>query len=181
MNIFNIFPKSREKLIESLEFSYFLFEAHSHLKRKYPRSKNPLIKSSLKVLDWCRSCQYDQIKDYQQLLTDYPFWESRQYYLERMQKFVAYELSTMDFVTEVLYPSLSNTNEAWELKEDFRRQANIELDPKSFGFSKIISGLTPILEGFDEDPEESFLTEEEFREVIQNSLMKVEKYFINES
>ena len=181
MNILNIFPKSREKLIESLEFSYFLFEAQNHLKRKYPRSKNTLIKSSLKVLDWCRSWQYNQVKDYQQLLTDYPFWESRQYYRERMRKFVAYELSTMDFVTEVLYPSLSNTNEAWELKDDFRRQANIELDPKSFGFSKIISGLTPILEGFDEDPEESFLTEEEFREVIQNSLMKVEKYFINES
>jgi len=44
MNILKIFPESREKLIESLEFSCFLFEAHSHLKRKYPRSKNPLIK-----------------------------------------------------------------------------------------------------------------------------------------
>jgi Fe-S-cluster formation regulator IscX/YfhJ len=181
MNILNIFPKSREKLIESLEFSYFLFEAHNHLKKEYPRSQNTLIKSSLKVLDWCRSCQYNQVKDYKQLLTDYPFWESRQYYRERMRKFVAYELSTIDFVAEVLYPSLSNTNEARELKEDFRRQANIELDPKSFGFSKIISGLIPFLEGFDEDPEESFLTEEEFREIIQNSLMKLEKYFINES
>jgi Fe-S-cluster formation regulator IscX/YfhJ len=181
MNIFNIFPKSRKKLIESLEFSYFLFEAHSYLKRKYPKSKNTLIKFSLKVLDWCRSCQYNQVEDYKQLLTDYPFWESRQYYRERMRKFVAYELSTIDFVAEFLYPSLSNMNEARDLKEDFRRQANIELDPKSFGFSKIISGLIPFLEGFDADPEESFLTEEEFREVIQNSLMKVEKYFINES
>lgn len=98
-----------------------------------------------------------------------------------MRKFVAYELSTIDFVAEVLYPSLSNTNEARDLKEDFRRQANIELDPKSFGFSKIISGLIPFLEGFDEDPEESFLTEKEFREIIQNSLIKLEKYFINES
>jgi hypothetical protein len=71
-------------------------------------------------------------------------------------------------VPEVLYPSLSNTNEAWEL------------DPKSFGFSKIILGLIPILEGFEEDHEESFLTEKEFREVIQNSLVKVEKYFTNE-
>lgn len=181
MNILNIFPKSRHELIESLEFSYFLFEAHRYLETKYQKSKNPLIKSSLKVLDCCRSCQYNQVKDYQQLLTDYPFWESRQYYRERMRNFVAYKLSIADFIAEVLYPSLSNINEAWELKEDFRRQANIELDPKSFGFSKIISGLTPILEGFDQDPEESFFTEEEFREVIQNSLMKVEKYFINES
>jgi hypothetical protein len=83
-------------------------------------------------------------------------------------------------VPEVLYPSLSNTNEAWDLKRDFIHQANIELDPKSFGFSKIILGLIPILEGFEEDHEESFLTEKEFREVIQNSLVKVEKYFTNE-
>lgn len=98
-----------------------------------------------------------------------------------MRKFVAYELSTIDFVAEVVYPSISNSREGLELREDFRRQANLELDPKSLGFSKIISGLTPVLEGFDEDPEESFLTEEEFREIIQNSLMKLEKYFINES
>jgi len=41
-------------------------------------------------------------------------------------------------------------------------------------------GLTPILNRFKEDLEESFLTEEEFQEVIQNSLVKVEKYFTNE-
>ena len=181
MKNLNISLKSREKLIEALQFSYFLFEAHNYLNRKYPRSKNTLINSSLKVLDWCRSCQYNQVEDYMQLLTDYPFWESRQYYRERMRKFVAYDLSTIDFVAEVLYPSLSNMNEARDLQEDYRRQANIELDPKSFGFSKIISGLIPFLEGFDEDPEESFLTEKEFREIIQNSLIKLEKYFINES
>ena len=181
MNIFEIFTKSRHELIQSLEFSYFLFEAHRYLKTKYQKSKNPLIKFSLKVLDLCRSWQYNQVRDYKQLLTYYPFWESRQYYCERMRKFVAYELSIADFIAEVLYPSLSNIKEAQELTEDFRRQTNIELDPKSFGFSKIISGITPILEGFDQDPEESFFTEEEFREIIKNSLIKVEKYFINES
>jgi Fe-S-cluster formation regulator IscX/YfhJ len=179
MNILEIFPRNRNKLIQSLEFSYFLFEAHNHLKPQYSRSKNPSVESSLKILDWFRSCQYDQVEDYKQLLTDYPFWESRQYYRERMRKFVAYELSTLDFVTEILYPSLSNTNEAQELKKDFRSQSNVVLDPKSFRFSKIILNLTPILEEFDEDPEESFLTEEEFRKIIQNSLVKVEKYFIN--
>ena len=72
-------------------------------------------------------------------------------------------------------------NEAEELKEDFIRQTIIELEPKNFTFSTIILGLTPILEEFDQDPEKSFFTKEEFREVIKNSLIKVEKYFINES
>lgn len=137
MTNLNSSQKRRKKLIEALQFSYFLFEAHSHLKREYPRSKNPLINSSLKVLDWCRSCQYDQVKDYKQLLKDYPFWESRQYYRERMRKLVADELSTMDFAGEVLHPSLSDTNEALELQEDFRRQATIELDPKILDFLRL--------------------------------------------
>jgi hypothetical protein len=63
------------------------------LKRKYPKSKNTLIKFSLKVLDWCRSCQYNQVENYKQLLTDYPFWESRQYYRERMRKFVDWNIN----------------------------------------------------------------------------------------
>lgn len=62
--------------------------------------------------------------------------------------------------------------------EDFQRQSSIYLDPKSFGFSKIISYLIPILEDFDEDPEESIFTEEEFREIIKNMSIKLEKYFI---
>jgi hypothetical protein len=64
------------------------------------------------------------------------------------------------------------------LIEDYRRQASIEFDPKSFGFSTIISDLTPVLEGYDEDPEESFFTEQEFREIIENTATKLEKYSI---
>lgn len=58
-----------------------------------------------------------------------------------MRKFVVYELSSLDFVGEILYPILCNRREARKLEEDFGRQAKIELDPKSFWFSNIISGL----------------------------------------
>ena len=181
MNIFRIFEKSRKQLIESLEFSEFLFEVHVYLRLKYLGTKNPLIKSSFRILDWVYSWQWNQVKDYAQLLTDFPFWRSRQYYQERVRKFLAYELSTIDFVAEVLYPILSDTDEAHDLRKDFARQATMELDPKSFGFSKSLLGLTPVLEGFDEDPEESFFTEKEFREIIENVLIKIENYPIEES
>jgi hypothetical protein len=176
MIIFKIFPKSRKRLIESLEFSDFLFEALFHLKTKYPISKNKLIRSTLKLFDWWLAQQYNQVKDYQQLLNDYLFWESHHYYFEHMQKFVAYELSNIVFVTQVLYPSLSITKNPWHLQEGFRRQVNIEFDLKSFGFSKIILNLIFILEEFDKNSEKSFFTEEEFREIIQTSLIKIEKY-----
>ena len=178
MNISKIFPKSRQQLIESLEFSYFLYDISISLAIKYRNTNNRSIKFFLKVVSWWRDWKIDEVSEYNQLLSDYPYWESRQYYCQRIQKFVSNELNIPDFIAEVLYPSLSNKRDASDLIEDFQRQANIELDPKSFGFSKIISDLTSVLEGFDEDQEESFFTEKEFHEIIENAAIKLEKYSI---
>ena len=178
MNISKIFPKSRNQLIESLEFAYFLYDITVSFGIPYSKTKNSSIKFFFKVVSWLRSWEFAQVEEYTQLLSDYPYWKSRQYYYQRIQKFVCNELSILDFIAEVLYPSLSDKEEASDLKKDFRRQATIYLDPKSFGFSTIISDLIPVLEGFDEDPEESFFTEEEFREIIKNVSIKLEKYSI---
>ena len=50
MNISKIFPKSRQQLIESLEFSSFKF--------------------FLKVVNWCRDWELVQVREYKQLLFD---------------------------------------------------------------------------------------------------------------
>ncbi len=178
MNISKIFPKSRQQLIESLEFSSFLYEITTSLAIKYRQTTNPLIKFFLKVVSWWRDWEFEQVREYNQLLLDYPYWQSRQYYCQRIQKFVSNELSIGDFISEVLYPSLSNRREGFDLIEDYRRQASIELDPQSFNFSTIISDLTPVLEGYDQDSEESFFTEQEFHEIIKNTATKLEKYTI---
>ena len=61
MNIFNIFPKSREQLIESLEFSSFLYDISISLEIKYRKTKNRLIKFFLKVVSWWRDWEFDQV------------------------------------------------------------------------------------------------------------------------
>ena len=178
MNFPNIFQKSRQQLIESLEFAYFLYDITISFGIDYRKTKNQSIKFFLKVVSWWRDWEFKQIKEYTQLLTDYPYWKSREYYSQKIQKFVSGELSISDFIPQILYPSLSNKKEASNLKEDFQRQFSINLDPKSFGFSEIISGLTPVLAGFDEDPQESFFTEKEFREIIEAAALKLKEYSI---
>ena len=54
MNIFKIFPKSRQHLIESLEFSFFLYDIIISLAIKYRNIKNRSIKFFLKVVSWWR-------------------------------------------------------------------------------------------------------------------------------
>ncbi len=180
MNISKIFPKNRQQLIESLELSRFLYDItipfEIQCSKKYRTRKNRSIKFFFKVVSWWQNWEFDQIREQKQLLYDYPYWKSRQYYCQRIQKFISNELSIADFISQVLDPSLSNKSAGADLIEDFQRQASIELDPKSLGFSKVISGLIPVLEGFDEDPEESFFTEKEFREIIENVAIEIQKY-----
>ena len=80
MNIYKIFPKSRQQLIESLEFASFLYEVTISLGINYPKTNNPSIKFFLKVVSWWRDWQFEKVREYQQLLIDYPYWESRQDY-----------------------------------------------------------------------------------------------------
>ena len=178
MNIFKFFPKNRQQLIESMEFSSFLYEITISFGINYRKTTNPLIKFFFTVVTYWRDWEFNQVREYSQLLTDYPYWQSRQYNYQRIQAFISNDISIDDFIPEILYLGLSNKKEASALKEDFQRQANIDLDPKSFGFSKIISELIPILEGFDQDPDESFFTETEFREIVENLAVKLKKYSI---
>ena len=171
-----IFQKNREKIIESLQFYYFLSEVYLNLEKKYSQTKNPLIKKFLKFLNWFWSWQHYQIKDYEQLLMDYPFWKSRKYYFEKISQFLSYEITALDFTVEIIYPIRADTREARELITNFRLQKEIILDYNSLKFSQIFLSLTPILEGFDEDTEQSFFTEEEFRQSIKNAWVELEKY-----
>lgn len=180
MNILKLFQKSRKESIESLEFFYCLAEVVSYLRINYGKSKNILIVNFLKLLECYSSWQLSQVDDYAQSLTDYIFWQSWEFYLESLRKFIAGELSDSEFIDRVLYPILSNKKEAQDLEEDFRQQVTIELDPKSFQFSKILLNLQLLLEAFDDEPEEDdsdYFTEEELREGIKLALRDMEKYF----
>ena len=55
MNILKIFPKSRQQLIESLEFSFFLYDISISLTLKYRNTNNQSIKFFLKLISLWRN------------------------------------------------------------------------------------------------------------------------------
>ena len=65
--------------------------------------------------------------------------------------------------------------------EDNRSQSieSLELNPKIFQFSKTISDFELVLEGFIPEPTTN-LTEDELRQIVNNILPKVQKYFTDE-
>jgi hypothetical protein len=109
-----------------------------------------------------------------------------------MEKFVAEELSGLEFVNRVYYTILANKKDSKILETDFERQATLELNSEIFQFSKVIGDFEFVLSIFDEEPEidedeepeigqSSFLTEDQLREIIKKELPKIQKYFIDRS
>ena len=100
-----------------------------------------------------------------------------------MQKFVSHELTGREFVDHFYFKLLNDIDEANLLKKDFKKQETLELNPKSYQFSKIISDFYFALEAFDDEPEpvdSSFLSENQLRQIVKDVLPRVEKYFLEE-
>lgn len=154
MNIF--LKKNRNKSIESLEFFYFLQKLFLSLRGTYGKSTNPLILDFLKVLEEFYSWEYKKIDPYpyMQALTDQVFWRSSKFYRETIRKFVGGELNALEFAQEFSDRLLSDREEANNLLEDFQKQANIELNPNIFEFSKIILDFELLLEVYQNEVEE---------------------------
>ena len=154
MNIF--LKKNRNKSIESLEFFYFLQKLFLSLRGTYGKSTNPLILDFLKVLEEFYSWEYKKIDPYpyMQALTDQVFWRSSKFYRETIRKFVGGELNALEFAQEFSDRLLADREEANNLLEDFQKQANIELNPNIFEFSKIILDFELLLEVYQNKVEE---------------------------
>lgn len=149
------------------------FYIHLLKKKEKMNSKNSAINEFIDVIKSYSRWQYYRIKDYSNSLKDYVFWKYREFYLEEMQK----------FVDHFYFKLLNDIDEANLLKEDFQKQEALELNPKSYQFSKIISDFYFALEAYDEKPEpddSNFLSENELRQLVKDVLPRVEKYFLEE-
>lgn len=174
--------EDRKKSIESLEFFFFLGDLHLSLLKKND-TENSAIKEFIDVINSHYSWQYYKIHHYATSLRDHVFWESSEFYLKSMQKFIFHELTGAEFVSEFFFKILNDRKEYSILEKDFKRQAKLELNPKSYQFSEIIDNFYLALEAFDEEPEaedSGFLTEDQLRQIVKDVLPRVEKYFIEE-
>jgi|APDOM4702015191_1054821.scaffolds.fasta_scaffold289534_2 hypothetical protein len=176
------FQDDRRKSIESLEFFIFLADLYFSLLKKND-TENRFIQEFIEVIKSHYVWQAYKIGDYSTSLRDHVFWQSREFYLKSMQKFVSHELTGAEFVNQFFFKILNDRKEYSILEEDFKSQATLELNPKSYQFSEIIDNFYLALEAFDDEPEpedSAFLTEDQLRQIVKNVLPRVEKYFIEE-
>jgi hypothetical protein len=96
-----------------------------------------------------------------------------------MKKFVSHECSAADFACTIYFLIRNDIKESECLIKDFEKQATLELNPKIFQFSKIISDFELVLEGFIPEPTTN-ITEDELRQIVNNVLPKIKKYFTDE-
>ena len=182
---FPYFNEDRKQSIESLEFFFLLHDFYVHLLKKKEKTnpKNSAINEFVDAIKSYDRWQFYRIQNYVNSLRDYVFWQYREFYLEKMQKFVSHELTGREFVDHFYFKLLNDIDEANLLKKDFKKQETLELNPKSYQFSKIISDFYFALEAFDDEPESgdsSFLSENQLRQIVKDVLPRVEKYFLEE-
>ena len=96
-----------------------------------------------------------------------------------MKKFVSHKCSASDFACTLYFLIRNDLKESECLVEDFEKQATLELNPKTFQFSKIISDFEFILEDF-AFQRTTNLTDDELRQIVKDILPEVEKYFTDE-
>jgi hypothetical protein len=177
------FQEDRKKSIESLEFFFFLGDLYFSLLKKTD-TENSFIQEFLGVIASNYSWQYYKIENYATSLKDHVFWESSEFYLKSMQKFVSHQLTGAEFVSEFFFKILNDRKEYGILQKDFKRQAKLELNPKSYQFSEIIDNfylaLSRLLIDDPEPGDSGFLTEDQLRQIVKGVLPRVEKYFIEE-
>lgn len=187
MNMYN-FKKTRAESIESLQFYYFIKKVFRPLLSQYRNSSNSLILDFLKELEALYAWEYRKIEGYLQALQDSVFWESREFYRHTMVKFVNGEFTVLEFSQEFFNRLLIDQDKANDLVKDFKKQADIELNPKSFQFSNIILSFEIMLEVYpnemedfetkDQVPENDLSFKEDLiREEVKIALEEVNKYF----
>ena len=188
MNIF--LKENRKQCIRLLEFFKFMSNLYFPLVNEYGESDNSLILEFLKVVEGFYKRDSKTVIAYNQALQDFIFWQSKEFYRETMQKFVVGELNALEFAEEFSDRLLAEQVKSKRLSTDFKQQADIELNSKSFQFSKIILDFELILEGYqdemqqlEEDDEFSendlSFTEDSIKEGVRRALAEIDKYFVD--
>ena len=96
-----------------------------------------------------------------------------------MKKFVSHECSASDFACTVYFLIRNDIKESEYLIKDCEKQSTLELNPKIFQFSKTISDFDFVLWVFIPEPTTN-LTEDDLRQIVNNVLPKIQKYFTDE-
>lgn len=191
MNIYQLFRKKREESIESLEFFYVLQDLFKYLTQKYENNNNSLIIDFIKTINDLTSWEFRKTRGYSQALTDSVFWESREFYRQTMIEFLAGKLNGLEFTT-IFWDRLSVEKAKSEnLEKNFKKQNSIELNSKSFQFSKIILAFDLLLYSYQSEIED-LNTEDEvsdndnlriredyIREHVKLALEEINKYFMD--
>ena len=120
----------------------------------YNRSTNPLIVNFIETIEDLYLQESTKINPYIQALTNQVFWQSLNFYREMMQKFVGGELNVSEFAQKFSDQLFLDNDKAKNLCEDFKKQADIELNPNILKFSQIILDFEIPLEVYQNEVEE---------------------------
>ena len=126
----------------------------------------------------------EELVKYLMLLSDDIFWHSRKQYLQTIELFLSKNITVDEFLKQ-FHQLHGLNNQTFEIRErNLENEKNLQLEPKSSGFTSIISSLATTIELFDPGIEEDDgeligygISEELLRfSIKENFLPKIREY-----
>jgi hypothetical protein len=116
--------------------------------------------------------EYLELLHYQSKLHDYIFWKSRKQVALLMENLVNDSIDMERF--EIAFSRLwrKNIKESRAFDKDLKRIKNLQLDPRSDGFSSFV---TCVFRQFEELEDEN-CTEQEVKDYVRDILQKIQPY-----
>ena len=122
--------------------------------------------------------KYKELTRYCTFLWDDIFWQSRNQYLQIIESFISRKIDGEEFANQFGNLRGENMNASDMREANLEGEMNLQLNPKSSGFTKIISDIYAHIDTFDPDLDNSessiygiAITEEYLRIVVKDDYL----------
>lgn len=122
---------------------------------------------------------YYLLLDYQVLLEDHVFWESRNLYYFLMMDFLNENIETAEFCYSFFERCRKDQTLTEKLENDLEQLEKLSSDIRSQNFSTFITDLLSDCEVFEPDStlrEDSQISEEELKDSVKQAVCQMQKY-----
>ena len=128
---------------------------------------------------WDEKEKYLEFLRYRILLNDHFYYQEKDQYVSLLKDFIDRKIDGIEFETKFLKMFNEDGDRHELFQTDFEKLKNFEPDPKSKGFSALLTTIFEDCDRFDPDPQEDYeISEAELRDSVRKIFLEIQFNFL---